>query len=164
MSSVARHLDFKIDQLNRNFSNFHHFLGVSTPKCLPSRTNELKVFGRLESTHFYERHVLGVIYHCIWQQSQMVFSHPLSGPMKLTSGSNQRYKRRGQKSPLYPTAHAGPFLSGYCLVNGSLKTSKRAKIMIQTSPSHGWNKYLEKPTTWGCLGDPSEHFHIAKSR
>jgi len=46
---------------------FTIFLGYTTPKCLPSRTNELKVFGRLESTHFYERHVLGAIYHRIWQ-------------------------------------------------------------------------------------------------
>ena len=120
-------------KINRYFLIFTIFLGYTTPKCLPSRTNELKVFGRLKSTYFYERHVLGAIYHRIWQQLQMVFSHPPSGTMKLTFGSNQRYKR-GQKSPLDPTAFAGPLQSGYSHVHGRLKTSKMVKIVI-SSPS-----------------------------
>jgi len=87
------------------------------------------VFGRLESTHFYERHVLGATYRRIWQQLQMVFSHLPSGTMELTSGSNQRYKR-GQKSPLDPIALAGLLQSGYSLVHGRLKMSKMAKFVI----------------------------------
>jgi len=51
--------------------------------------------------------------------------------MKLTSGSNQWYKR-GQKSPLDPIALAGPLQGGYSLVHGGLETLKMAKIVIST--------------------------------
>jgi len=59
---------------------FTTFWGYTTPNCLPSRTNELKVLRRLVSTHFYERHVFGATYHRIRQLLQMVFSHPPLGP------------------------------------------------------------------------------------
>jgi len=72
LSSVSRRIDFKKDR------NKPEFLSRSPPQ-ISSRTNELKVFGRLESTHLYEKHVLDAI-TSIWQQLQMVFSHPPLGP------------------------------------------------------------------------------------
>jgi len=150
-------------QINRNFSNLHHLLGVYDPK-MPTKSNQwAESIRKTRISSFYKRNVLGAIYHRIWQQLQMVFSHPSSGTIKLTSGSNQRYKRE-QKSPLDPTALAGPFQTGYSLVHSRLKTSKIAKIVISTSPPPELKQIFGEINHVGVSGDPSEHLHIAKSR
>jgi len=121
-------------KINRSFSNFHHFWGVYDHK-VPTKSNQWVESVRETgiNSFLWKTCILGAIYHRIWQQLQMVFSHPPSGTMKLTSGSNQWYKR-GQKSPLDPTALAKLLHSGYSLVHNRLKTSKMANIMIPPPP------------------------------
>jgi len=105
------------------------------------------VFGRLESTHFYERHVsIGrYIPSHLATITNGVLTSP-SGTMKLTSGLNQRYKR-AQKSPLNATALPEPLQGGCSLVHGRLKTSKMAKIVIST-PSPPGLKQIFKETNY----------------
>jgi len=131
-------------KINRSFSNFHHFWGVYDHK-VPTKSNQWVESVRETgiNSFLWKTCILGAIYHRIWQQLQMVFSHPPSGTMKLTSGSNQWYKR-GQKSPLDPTALAKLLHSGYSLVHNRLKTSKMANIMIPPPPPPGLKQIFGK--------------------
>ena len=113
---------------NRNFSNFHHFLGVYDPK-VPTKSNQERL------KLIFMKDMYWALYTIVSGNNYKGCSHiPPSGTMKLTSWSNQRYKR-GQKSPLHPTALAGPLQSGYSLVHGRLKMWKMSKIVISIPPA-----------------------------
>ena len=63
-------------------------LEYTASKCPPSQTNELKVFGRLESTHFYERHLLyWALYTIVSGNNYKWCSHiPPQGPWNWLPG------------------------------------------------------------------------------
>jgi len=127
LSSIARRIDFKSDQNNRHFFNFHHFLGEYDPK-VPSKSNQWAQSAReTEINLFSWKTCIGCYIPLYLAPITNGVLTSLSGTMKLTSGSSQRYKR-GQKSPLDPTVLAGPLQSGYRLVHSSLQTSKMAKM------------------------------------
>jgi len=138
-------------KMDRNFSNFHLFLGYTPPKCLSSRTNELKLFGRLESTHFQETHVLGAIYHRILQQLRMVFLYLLLGPWHWLPGqtNGMRGVEKLHSIQLHRRDHSRVDTA---IVHGRLKTLKVAKIETLTLSPPALKKILGKTNHVGVFG------------
>jgi len=118
--------------MNQNFSNFHHFLRVYDFK-VSTKSNQWAESARETRINslFWNKYIGRYIPSYLATITNGALTFP-SLTIKLTSESNQRYKR-GQKSPLDPTVLAGPLQSGYSLAK-DVKNGKNRDFNPPTTP------------------------------